>query len=53
MRSFLMADRWEAFKAVTVASENIDCQVWVQRKDAEVFGINYLTEHTPNLDFQL
>lgn len=22
----MMADRWEVFKAVTVASENIDCQ---------------------------
>lgn len=45
--------RWDAFKAVSVASENIDCQVWLPRKDAEAFGIELLTDRAPNLDFQL
>lgn len=38
-----MTERWAAFKAVSVASENIDCQVWLLRK-AETFGIEQLTE---------
>lgn len=53
MRSLPMTDRWDAFKAVSEASENIDCQVWLLRKDAETFGIEQLTEHASNLDFQL
>lgn len=45
--------RWDAFKAVSVASENIDCQVWLLRKDAEAFGTEQLTECASNLDFLL
>lgn len=51
----LSADRhrWDAFKAVSTASENIDCQVWLLRKDAKAFGTEQLTEHGSNLDFHL
>lgn len=44
---------WDAFKAVSMASENIDHQVWLLRKDAETFGAEQLTEHGLSLDFQL
>lgn len=30
--------RWDAFKAVSMAFENIDRQVLLLRKDAEAFG---------------
>lgn len=48
-----MTDRWDAFKAASVASENIDCQMWLLRKNAGTFGIEQLTECASNLDFQL
>lgn len=53
MRRFPVADRWDAFKAVSVASENTDCQVSLLRKNAETFRIELLTERASNLDFQL
>lgn len=48
-----MTNRWDAFKAVSVASEDTDCQVWLLRKYAETFGIELLTELASNQDFQL
>lgn len=38
---------------VPMASENVDHQVWLLRKDAEAFGTKQLTERGSNLDLQL
>lgn len=37
--------RWDA-------SETVDCQVQLLRKDSEAFGTEQLTESGSNLDFQ-